>query len=622
MSKTIKKDFFAPLASGLGAMRRAAMMLLVIMLTMTAQTAWAIDVTYIDENGNEKTVKDAIVLNGGGATTLTGGLYVVNSNITYTGTVTLENNVKIILMDGYTMKIGTSESRLSGKGIYNNTTETLTIYGQTNGTGTLSVYTTGEYNYAIRATAITINGGRVIADTNGNYSAAIYSGGGSVTINGGKVTAHTVGSGASAIYAHTVFTYNGGIVSASTEDASSDERGYNAPAIASDNYTFNWRSATDRITIGTTGLSFDPNAPSGYETTATFSKPFSDGTTTYSGTLTDTELNALANKTLQPCYAVTFDANSGSFSSGTTILLPAKFDTSGNAYVSAPATYPTRDGYSFGGWYNGTDAYDFTAAVTGDLTLTAHWTENIATLTEADPIAPLTAMSGMQTKVSFTRSGLTVGKYSTICLPFDFTASETCTFYKFDGVKKVGNDWVADISATTGGTANTPYIFTTDATSVTFSNDAVTAAASYSDATAKTSITDWTFQGTYAQISLPNVSEYDYGFAAGSNSDGVNIGDFVHLVSGASAAPFRAYLKYTGSDTNWAKTRGDGDALPSRIIVRIVGANGDATAIGTLVTRTGEISTGDWYSLDGRRLHGKPAKKGLYLNNGRKVVIK
>ena len=288
---------------------------------------------------------------------------------------------------------------------------------------------------------------------------------------------------------------------------------------------------------------------------------------------------------------------------------------------------PSKTGYEFAGWTGtGLDAASTSVTIakgsTGNKSFAANWTENIATLTEADPITPLTAMSGKQTKVNFTRSGLTAGKYSTICLPFDFTASETCTFYKFDGVKKVGDDWVADISATTGGSANTPYIFTTDATSVTFSNDAVTATDSYSDATAKTSITDWTFQGTYAQISLPNVSEYDYGFAAGSNSDGVNIGDFVHLVSGASAAPFRAYLKYTGSDDNWAKTRGDGDALPSRIIVRIVGANGDATAIGTLDTRTGEISTGDWYSLDGRRLQGKPAKKGLYINNGRKVVIK
>ena len=31
---------------------------------------------------------------------------------------------------------------------------------------------------------------------------------------------------------------------------------------------------------------------------------------------------------------------------------------------------------------------------------------------------------------------------------------------------------------------------------------------------------------------------------------------------------------------------------------------------------------GAWYSLDGRRLSGKPTKSGVYVNNGRKVVIK
>jgi hypothetical protein len=29
-----------------------------------------------------------------------------------------------------------------------------------------------------------------------------------------------------------------------------------------------------------------------------------------------------------------------------------------------------------------------------------------------------------------------------------------------------------------------------------------------------------------------------------------------------------------------------------------------------------------WYSLDGRKLNGKPTKKGLYINHGKKVVIK
>jgi hypothetical protein len=29
-----------------------------------------------------------------------------------------------------------------------------------------------------------------------------------------------------------------------------------------------------------------------------------------------------------------------------------------------------------------------------------------------------------------------------------------------------------------------------------------------------------------------------------------------------------------------------------------------------------------WYTIDGRRLSGKPTQKGLYIVNGKKVVIK
>ncbi len=34
------------------------------------------------------------------------------------------------------------------------------------------------------------------------------------------------------------------------------------------------------------------------------------------------------------------------------------------------------------------------------------------------------------------------------------------------------------------------------------------------------------------------------------------------------------------------------------------------------------ISNYDYYTLDGRKLNGKPTAKGLYIVNGRKVVIK
>ena len=35
-----------------------------------------------------------------------------------------------------------------------------------------------------------------------------------------------------------------------------------------------------------------------------------------------------------------------------------------------------------------------------------------------------------------------------------------------------------------------------------------------------------------------------------------------------------------------------------------------------------DLTTSDWYTLDGRRLSGKPTTSGLYISNGRKVIIK
>ena len=35
-----------------------------------------------------------------------------------------------------------------------------------------------------------------------------------------------------------------------------------------------------------------------------------------------------------------------------------------------------------------------------------------------------------------------------------------------------------------------------------------------------------------------------------------------------------------------------------------------------------EVNDGNWYDLNGRKLNGKPTKKGVYLFNGRKVVVK
>ena len=68
----------------------------------------------------------------------------------------------------------------------------------------------------------------------------------------------------------------------------------------------------------------------------------------------------------RPIYTVAFDTADG------TAVAPLRVEEGGS--VSAPATDPTRTGYEFAGW----DA-DFSALVTGNLTVRARWTPNTDT---------------------------------------------------------------------------------------------------------------------------------------------------------------------------------------------------------------------------------------------------
>ena len=88
--------------------------------------------------------------------------------------------------------------------------------------------------------------------------------------------------------------------------------------------------------------------------------------------------------------------------------------------------------------------------------------------------------------------------------------------------------------------------------------------------------------------------------------------------------PLRAYLKYKNGNENYSGARAmtRGDELPDCIMVRLVGSNGNTTAIGTLDTCTGEVDIDCWYDLNGRKLNAKPTQRGIYINNGKKIVIK
>jgi hypothetical protein len=247
----------------------------------------------------------------------------------------------------------------------------------------------------------------------------------------------------------------------------------------------------------------------------------------------------------------------------------------------------------------------------------------------------------------------TPGMASTVMLPFDYTCNgeEGGTFYKFVGVKQENDKCVATMQETGNDTnnegtleANTPYLFMPTATTMTFPNipnGGVRLFTHVGDGGGNCETADpgshWTFKGTYwfkewnSDDYYYTAEEIDraYGFA-GVAKDGINVGDFVRVASGAKILPMRAYLLWN-NEPNSANarsfTRGAAatdEELPQSITVRLVGSNGETTGIGTINTKTGEMTFDceAWYTLDGVRLSGKPTKKGLYINNGRKVVIK
>ena len=92
------------------------------------------------------------------------------------------------------------------------------------------------------------------------------------------------------------------------------------------------------------------------------------------------------------------------------------------------------------------------------------------------------------------------------------------------------------------------------------------------------------------------------------NNYALNGKQFVWVKNAISIAANKAYLSVT--------TGGQLHA-PALSIV-----SGDATGIDSMVNGQWSMDNGQWYDLNGRKLNAKPTKKGVYIMNGRKVVVK
>ena len=267
-------------------------------------TGQAVPVTYIDADGilcdgqdGRPDPANAIALDGTESSLGQDGQetwYFVGADISYGDKIDCNGDVNIILADGKTMTVTSNSEGIKG------INGSLTIYGQTLGTGILNATCTnyGIFHYdgnvvicggTVNATGtnstgiytdgiVTINGGTVNATGNSN---GIYAGG-DVTITGGKVTATGNVNGINAKGGDVTIT--GGKVTAN---------GNNEGIFAGGDITLGWTNATDFIKAS----SYAPS-PDGGVNIADDQTLYDEDGNEYSGDRVDS--NDLAGKTLRP----------------------------------------------------------------------------------------------------------------------------------------------------------------------------------------------------------------------------------------------------------------------------------------------------------------------------------
>lgn len=231
---------------------------------------------------------------------------------------------------------------------------------------------------------------------------------------------------------------------------------------------------------------------------------------------------------------------------------------------------------------------------------------------------------------------------TTLCLPFAIAEYTSGQLYKLDDIafdEQIG-EWVATMEeanqASLSTSAHIPYLFLPsqdgevsfygEETTVLSSVDDYYTAVENQDANTKVHEDNnwWVMQGTYQRLNWNANEGALYGFASAFrgadeidfSEQTIEAGDFVKAKEGAYWPEFRAFLKYEPA----LASRGGVPAIaPQRVIVRLVNANGSMTKLEAVKKEeNGKV----WYDLQGRSYNSKPTKAGIYVNNGKKQIVK
>ena len=323
---------------------------------------------------------------------------------------------------------------------------------------------------------------------------------------------------------------------------------------------------------------------------------------------------------------VTFNAN------GHGIAPEAQTIQWSNGWVTEPAA-PAENGFAFKGWYKDaacTKIWNFsTSVVNCDTTLYARW--ELELYDDAVNSANLTACKNTALDVKLTDRILYVDdKWNTLCLPFSlvslkgtqlegFTVKELDIYTEYNGHK-------------TGISGSTLYLNFKDATAIVAGKPYIVKKASGGlanienpvfnrktiDGTAPTAVTSEdgkvSFIGNYDPVTL-----------AANNRSVLYFGSANKLFwpdEDVQLNAFRAHFTLNG-------TQVAEDAAGAKGITNMVIGFGDEDEVVTGINETAADSSlftphsslSGWHTVSGIRLSGKPSQKGMYIHNGKTVVV-
>jgi hypothetical protein len=297
--------------------------------------------------------------------------------------------------------------------------------------------------------------------------------------------------------------------------------------------------------------------------------------------------------------------------------------------------------------------------VMADGTLSVTFTENVLTLLNDDSsqdadhknskLISDAAATGKTFNVTLQdRTLYKDGAWNTLCLPFAVTAEQMAetthplygaTIMELDATGTYydsGNHTDTDPHQTGLDADGNLYLYFKDATAIEAGKPYIVKWASGSNI----------FEPTFTGVTIDNSAEAVARKTVTASNSGLNAVQFIGSYSPVTLTggdPSNLYLGTKTDGNNKVSTlfypqnnktlnacrayfHVDLNGISQvRAIVLNFGDGEESTGIVEITDPTPNPSptgAGSWYSLDGRRLSGKPTQPGLYINNGRKIVIK